>query len=318
MQPEVQGTFCTKTGLFRGQSIGHVAARLSHCPGPLEGFLAHDPDPLLAFLAEPAAASRENAVSADRAAAVDLVVKGPKSDVNARDQQEAAGAPATIERDRELGQRLDRAERQVERLLLEIAALRSDLATLVSTVDDIRKRQSRPLVPLAGTRSPAGRITRVKATIAAVALVALTTSIWGLLSMGSTGASEPPPIERERAEPVSIAPVVNAAPPPVELQNATSVPPAPPAPTAPPPPARAAPRPVASYVGTLTIDASPDGDVFLNRKNVGRTPLRLEKLRAGSHLIWIEREGYRRWTRVVPVTANRISRVSANLDPLSQ
>jgi hypothetical protein len=75
---------------------------------------------------------------------------------------------------------------------------------------------------------------------------------------------------------------------------------------------------VVSYVGTLTIDAEPAGDVFVNRKRVGRTPMRLEDLRAGSHLIWIEREGYRRWTRVVAVAADRISRVSVSLEPLSR
>ena len=37
----------------------------------------------------------------------------------------------------------------------------------------------------------------------------------------------------------------------------------------------------------------------------------LENLRAGSHLIWIERDGYRRWTRVVQVPADRVTRVSA-------
>jgi hypothetical protein len=67
----------------------------------------------------------------------------------------------------------------------------------------------------------------------------------------------------------------------------------------------------------LTIDASPGGEVFVDRRSVGHTPVRLEKLRAGSHLIWIEREGYRRWTRVVAVTADRISRVTADLDPIS-
>jgi hypothetical protein len=46
--------------------------------------------------------------------------------------------------------------------------------------------------------------------------------------------------------------------------------------------------------------------------------MRLEDLRAGSHLIWIEREGYRRWTRVVAVAADRISRVSVSLEPLSR
>ena len=40
--------------------------------------------------------------------------------------------------------RVERAERQVERALIEITTLKSDLATLVSAVEDIRKRTSRP------------------------------------------------------------------------------------------------------------------------------------------------------------------------------
>ena len=71
------------------------------------------------------------------------------------------------------------------------------------------------------------------------------------------------------------------------------------------------------YVGALSIDAAPGGEVFLNRQSAGHTPLRLENLRAGSHLIWIERDGYRRWTRVVQVPANRVSRLSAELEPLA-
>jgi hypothetical protein len=75
---------------------------------------------------------------------------------------------------------------------------------------------------------------------------------------------------------------------------------------------------VVNFVGTLTIDAEPAGEVFVNRRSAGRTPLRLDNLPAGSHLIWIEREGYRRWTRVVAVVADRVSRISASLDPLSR
>jgi hypothetical protein len=71
-----------------------------------------------------------------------------------------------------------------------------------------------------------------------------------------------------------------------------------------------------AYVGTLSIDAAPAGEVFINRRRAGRTPVRAENLRAGSHLIWIEREGYRRWTRVVAVAADRVNRVSAQLEPL--
>ncbi len=82
--------------------------------------------------------------------------------------------------------------------------------------------------------------------------------------------------------------------------------------------ASALPAPAAAkrvtYVGTLSIDADPDGEVFIDRKPAGRTPLRVPNLRAGSHLIWIERDGYRRWTRVVNVPADRVSRVSADLE----
>jgi len=56
--------------------------------------------------------------------------------------------------------------------------------------------------------------------------------------------------------------------------------------------------------------------VFLNRQSAGHTPLRLTNLRAGSHLIWIQREGFKRWTGVVQVPADRVSRLSAALEPL--
>ena len=70
------------------------------------------------------------------------------------------------------------------------------------------------------------------------------------------------------------------------------------------PQASEAPR----YVGTLSIDASPGGEVFVDRQTAARTPLRLTNLRAGSHLIWIERDGYRRFTRVVQVPSDRVTR----------
>ncbi|HJU43650.1 MAG TPA: hypothetical protein VJ691_12570 [Vicinamibacterales bacterium] len=44
----------------------------------------------------------------------------------------------------DLRKRLERAERQIERALIDISSLKSDLATLVSALEDIRKRTSRP------------------------------------------------------------------------------------------------------------------------------------------------------------------------------
>ncbi len=78
-------------------------------------------DPLLAFNAElTAAESSQNPVNPPLPAA------GPRAeDV----------APLRL--------RLDHAERSLDRARIEISALKSDLATLVSAVDDIKKRLSR-------------------------------------------------------------------------------------------------------------------------------------------------------------------------------
>lgn len=229
--------------------------------------------------------------------------------------------PARDEAIADLRHRLEHAERLLDRSANEVVTLKSDLATLVTIVEEIRKRPSPRKAPLQLLSGQSGaRISGVRAMTAAVVLAALATGAWGLMTFAPDEVSEAPADESEPANPVSVPPPLVDSGPPSQIQNAASVSaaasrpaPAPPA----RPPARAAPRP-AGYVGTLTIDATPAGDVFLNRQRVGPTPVRLEKLRAGSHLIWIEREGYRRWTRVVTVTADRISRVSADLDPISR
>lgn len=221
----------------------------------------------------------------------------------------------------DLRHRLELAERLLDRSVNEVVTLKSDLATLVTMVEDIRKRPSRRTAPLQLLPGQsAARISGVQAMTAAVVLAALATGVWGLMTFASDEVSEAPAAESEPAKPVSVPPPLVDSGPQSPIQNAASVSAAasPPAPAPPArPPARAAPRP-AGYVGTLTIDANPGGEVFVDRRSVGQTPVSLEKLRAGSHLIWIEREGYRRWTRVVAVTADRISRVSADLDPISR
>jgi TolA-binding protein len=268
-----------------------------------------DDDPLLGFSAE--------------AAPVEPHVAESKAD-------QTAEAKAEIGRtDESVIARVSELERQLERALIEVANLRSDVATLVGAVGDIRKRQAdRPQPPAAappGTR-PSRR------SVATVAIVAAMLGLagWGVLSLAEFDAGEPPPIENTDLAPAieSMAPVAAAGAGPMEVAAVSAVvaerdvpvrePPRDVPERQPPPPPRetAPPSRSGGYVGTLSIDASPAGDVFLNRKSVGRTPVRLEQLRAGSHLVWIERDGYRRWTRVVPVTANNVSRVSAELDPI--
>jgi len=68
------------------------------------------------------------------------------------------------------------------------------------------------------------------------------------------------------------------------------------------------------FVGGLQIESVPPGAaVFLNQQHVGETPLQMTRLRAGSHVIRIEHDGYERWTTDVTVPADKQTRVSATL-----
>ena len=262
-------------------------------------------DPLLAFFAEHAKVTAPGAANATAPRENPAKFSQPHQTVEPVDATDAGAATHV-----DLRQRLDRAERLVERSLLEVTALKSELATLVSAVEDIKKRQSRSHAPIPTLARPGKRLSGMLATLAAVTLLTFALLGWGLMAIVSTDLPELGPIESQAAEPAAVpAPAGQTVQPAVTVRDVAPPDDAPP---------RLASRTPTSYVGTLTVDANPDGEVFLNRESVGRTPLRLEKLRAGDHLIWIERDGYRRWTRVVAVAANRIARVSAVLDPLSR
>jgi hypothetical protein len=71
-----------------------------------------------------------------------------------------------------------------------------------------------------------------------------------------------------------------------------------------------------TFLGALFVESDPSGaGVFVNQQRVGETPLQLTSLRAGSHVIRVERDGYERWTTAVLVPADRKTRVSATLQP---
>jgi hypothetical protein len=232
-----------------------------------------------------------------------------------------------------LKQRLDQAERSLDRAFTDIGVLKSDLATLVATIDDIRKRQSRPPEPVAVpprefVAPPPPVVRKPRASLATTAAVAilffvLAATFWGVRAFltGEEQETVSGEVGVASATPQSSLPNPNSITPQSQLPTPDSIVPVGATIEPPPvPPVRVVgerPAPAIGYVGTLSIDASPPGDVFIDRKPAGRTPVRIERLRAGSHLVWIERDGYRRFTRVVPVTADRVSRVSARLDPLS-
>jgi hypothetical protein len=69
------------------------------------------------------------------------------------------------------------------------------------------------------------------------------------------------------------------------------------------------------FVGELAVDSRPSGArVFLDGKPVGTTPLGVTRVAAGTHVIRIERDGYRRWSSSIRVVSGERNRVTASLE----
>jgi hypothetical protein len=72
------------------------------------------------------------------------------------------------------------------------------------------------------------------------------------------------------------------------------------------------------FTGALDIESDPQGSsVFIDRKYVGRTPIQLSELRAGSHVVWILRDGHQRWSASVLVPADKRTHIKATLQSTS-
>jgi hypothetical protein len=231
-----------------------------------------------------------------------------------------------------LDARVARLERELELSTSQVASLKSGLATLVAQNREIKKPSNHAVAAIAGL----------------LIGVSIGISGWLLWSRDAAPVIQAAPAPAPAAEQRAVAPVVE--PPVIALASATTSPAPQRTPvrdttgpvrdtaarvrdvavavrdTAAPardPSRRAVPAklPVSTrtdYVGTLSIDAAPGGQVFINRQAAGVTPLRVSNLKAGSHLVWIERDGYRRWTRVVQVQADHVSRVSADLERIAE
>lgn len=223
---------------------------------------------------------------------------------------EPGGKPS--ESTESLTARVDQLDRALGASAGQIALLKSEVATLVGAIDDIKKRELQPPAVARMPRLPISARSRTTAAVLGM-LAGITIGLmgWMLWSRNSIDVIAP------KAAPAAVeAPAETAAAP--EAVATASITPAPR--RARDVPARAVAESYADpveYVGTLSIDAAPGGRVFIDRKPAGSAPLRVANLKAGSHLVWIEREGYRRWTRVVEVRSDRVSRVSAELEPLA-
>ncbi|HEX6164635.1 MAG TPA: PEGA domain-containing protein [Vicinamibacterales bacterium] len=280
-----------------------------------------EPDPLLAFSNETAGA---------RSSAPPL--EPGLQPIAATEDRSSIQQPP--ESDRALAARVERLEHALAESKSQAAALKSEVATLVRAVADIRRSPIRPsVVPtkIASERFRPGTAPKIAGLIVGAALgiggwMYLSSDTDATIAAPASDVRGPAPDAAPAADSdAPLAPSVVLAAETIDRGPAANEPPAKSiAPVQAPKvtPARddsdrSSNVTAARYVGTLSIDADPGGEVFVNRQSAGRTPLRLTDLRAGSHLIWVEREGYRRWTRVVQVPANRVTRLSADLEPLA-
>lgn len=195
----------------------------------------------------------------------------------------------------DLDRRVGQLEESVERLTSEVTSLKLELASLVSALRDTHFQQPVRRIPVPLRPVPVKPPVRPSiAPAAAVVILAV-----GLLSWQLTVTPyRDPSIAAANRAASAIARIVN----PVAVAAAPAV--------------ESAPiQPPAFYEGTLSVNADrPGAEVFVNRKSVGTAPVRVRNLRAGSHLVWVEHDGYRRWTRVITVPAERVTRVSADLE----
>lgn len=192
-----------------------------------------------------------------------------------------------------------RLDQTVERLTSEVTALKLELATLISAVNELQVHQLGRRLPARPREVPPPPKTS-SAPAAVIVLIAVGLLSWQLIMAPRTEG-------RVAARPVAAAhyPLARRAPVIVPAIATTAEP----------------ERPVLArptiYRGTLSVAADqPQAEVFVDRKRVGTAPVRLKNLRAGSHLVWIESEGHRRWTRVVTVPAAKVTRVKADLEPV--
>ena len=75
----------------------------------------------------------------------------------------------------------------------------------------------------------------------------------------------------------------------------------------------------AGFIGTVLVESRPSAArVVIDGREAGRTPLVVPNVRAGSHVVRIELEGYRTWTASVRVVAGERRRVAASLEEMTR
>ena len=152
-------------------------------------------------------------------------------------------------------------------------------------------------IPRAGMKMPMAKKKRSGVGILVGAIVVVAAGVGGYLTLGKKSAAPSPP-------PASAAVV------PGETQRVVTQPP-------PPPPARRPPPapPAAAEQGFITVNSIPPGEVFIDGRDVGPTPVVEFTVTPGRHSIRVERAGYKTRSETVDVPPNGPVRKNWVLDP---
>ncbi|MBY0494304.1 MAG: PEGA domain-containing protein [Cyanobacteria bacterium] len=188
---------------------------------------------------------------------------------------------------------------EVRRLKSEVTSLKLEIATLSSALRELqnqpgshRSKAAKAVVAI----EPPSRASMTPAAI--VVLLAAGLLSWQVIA---TPRVERASVRAEHLAPLPVIKMQELSPAPVAVEMTSPI------------------SPVGKptiYKGTLAVKSDrPGATVFVNRKAVGAAPVRVDNLRAGSHLVWVESDGYRRWSRVVTVPAETVTRVTADLEP---
>jgi len=146
-----------------------------------------------------------------------------------------------------------------------------------------------PTSPLPATRAKP-RAQRSRASLVIGGVVVVAAGVGGYLAL-ERGAEQPP---RGAVDTVRVRDTVRVPAPASAPVSTTTV--------QPKSPRRAAPNVVSQ--GSLTIDASPFGEVYIDGTDVGQTPVVEYVVAPGRHAIRIEHPGYKTVTETVQVERN--------------
>jgi serine/threonine-protein kinase len=158
-------------------------------------------------------------------------------------------------------------------------------------------------IPRAGIKIPSAKKKRSGVGMLVGTVVVVAAGVGGYLAIAKTPQASLPPAA-PLAAPVETVRVA-AHPPPPPRGNDRRQASAPPAPPAPPP----------AEQGSITVNSIPPGEVFIDGRDAGPTPVVEYAIPPGRHTIRVERAGYKTRSETIDVSPSAPVRKTWVLDP---